>query len=158
MKGSPTQIIADYTASAPVDLVGMITALGLKLQRDAGLPSDIAGKLQRDSNASSGFRIVVNSNDNAGRQRFTLAHEIAHFVLHRDLLKDGLVDDALYRSAALSDEYERQADRFAAQILLPGHSVRAAYKVTRALAPLAAQFEVSVPALRIRLNELGLGA
>jgi Zn-dependent peptidase ImmA (M78 family) len=33
------------------------------------------------------------------RQRFTLAHEIAHYVLHRDLVENGIVDDTMYIEA-----------------------------------------------------------
>jgi Zn-dependent peptidase ImmA (M78 family) len=154
---SPTAIIANHIASVPVDLEALIRALGIKFERDYGLPSDIAGKLMRDPAASSGFRIVINARDNPKRQRFTMAHEVAHFVLHRDLLENGLVDDALYRSS-LSDEYERQANRFAAQILLPASAVRQAYQTNKALGSLAQAFNVSDAALRIRLSELGLAA
>jgi Zn-dependent peptidase ImmA (M78 family) len=87
-----------------------------------------------------------------------MAHEVAHYVLHRDLLREDVVDDALYRSSALSDEYERQADRFAAQILLPAEMVRDAYKSLKTLSLLAQLFDVSDAALRIRLSELGLAA
>lgn len=133
----------------------MIADLGLKLER-ASLGPDIAGKLTRDPTALAGFRIVVNTRDNPARQRFTMAHEVAHYVLHRDLISEGVVDDALYRSS-LSDGYEREADRFAAQILLPAQAVKDAFRKQRGLAPLADIFGVSVAALRIRLNELGLG-
>jgi hypothetical protein len=37
---------------------------------------------------------------------------------HRDLIGDGLIDDGMYRSK-LGGDYERQANRFAAEILMP---------------------------------------
>lgn len=153
---SPSAIIADHMKKIPVDLEGMIRQLGLKLAMDPALPSSIAGKLIKDPSAPSGYRIIVNANDNPRRRRFTMAHEVAHFILHRDLLGEDVVDDALYRSAALSDEYERQADRFAAQILLPAEMVRDAYKSLKVLSLLAQLFDVSDAALRIRLSGLGL--
>jgi hypothetical protein len=154
---SPTSIIADRTRTVPVDLFGLIADLGLKLMVDHSMPPSIAGKLQRDPHVPSGFRVVINGHDNPRRQRFTMAHEVAHYVLHRDLFDDGLVDDAMYRSA-LSDEYERQANHLAAQILLPATAVRAAYRDHKALGTLANMFDVSDAALRIRLSELGLAA
>lgn len=153
---SENAIVAAFGRTVPVDLKGMIDELGLALEFCGDLPASIAGKLVRDPSSRAGYRIVVNSKDNQRRQRFTMAHEIAHFILHRDLLRGDLVDDALYRSPSLSDEYERQADRFAAQVLLPAHAVREAFKRTKALAALAEMFEVSDSALRIRLRELGL--
>lgn len=157
MNDSPTAIIASHIATVPVNLEALISALGIKFERDLGLPADIAGKLQRDQTAAAGYRIVINGRDNSKRQRFTMAHEIAHYVLHRDLLENGLVDDALYRSS-LSDDYERQANRFAAQILLPAPALKAAYRSNKALSSLAQAFNVSDAALRIRLSELGLAA
>lgn len=150
-----TGIVLHHMASAPVDLNAICRDLRVPWSKE---PMDgIAGKLQRDPSAPRGFRIVVNSNDAPNRQRFTLAHEIAHFVLHRDLVPNGLTDNAMYRSS-LSDQYERQADRYAASVLLPAEAVRQAYRQDKAIARLAAFFQVSEAALRIRLKELRLDA
>ena len=93
------------------------------------------------------------------RLRFTLAHEIAHYVLHRDLMGGvGLIDDALYRSK-LGAWYERQANRMAADILMPAALVRGLYRGgMRSLAFSSETLDVSDAAVRIRLSELGLGA
>jgi predicted transcriptional regulator len=155
---SPNEIVARHMQTVPVDLEKIISALGLVLQYDGSLPPSIAGKIMRDTHAHAGFKIVVNSNDNPRRQRFTLAHEIGHYVLHRDLIREDVVDDALYRSSALSEGYERQADQFAGQVLLPAQRVREAWKETKALSVLAQRFNVSDAALRIRLKELGYAA
>jgi Zn-dependent peptidase ImmA (M78 family) len=105
----------------------------------------------------SGYAIFVNYTHPRGRQRFTIAHEIAHFVLHRDLIGDGVEDDALYRSK-LSEWYETQANRMAADILLPAELVRESYSVygIKSLAGLSTRFDVSGDAIRIRLRELNL--
>jgi Zn-dependent peptidase ImmA (M78 family) len=119
------------------------------------LPDGISGKLVRDRTFPAGFRIVVNVGDPPQRRRFTIAHEVAHYVLHRDLIGESLTDNAMYRSS-LADDYERQADSFAAKILLPADAIREAYRHTRSLAGLAAIFGVSTAAVRIRLKELRL--
>lgn len=147
-------VVNRYLQQVPVDLDGMAAELGLAVERSP-MPPGIAGKLIRDDAASAGYRIVINSQDAARRQRFTFAHELAHFMLHRDLV-DEVVDNALYRSPNLGDDMERQADRFAAQLLLPAQEVRRAYRDDKALARLAERFNVSDAALRIRLRELGL--
>lgn len=132
----------------------MANELGLGFAIEA-LPAGISGKLMRDRAFAGGFIIFVNAGDAPRRQRFTTAHEIAHFVLHRDLIGEGITDNVMYRSSLL-DEYERQADRFAAQILLPAEAVRAAYRQTKAIARLSEMFDVSGDAIRIRLRELRL--
>lgn len=48
----------------------------------------------------------------------TAAHELAHLLLHREEIGSGIEDDVLYRSS-LSDRREHQANRLAADILMP---------------------------------------
>lgn len=154
---SESAIVSAHLAKVPVDLGALADALGLPVSYEKSIGPSIAGMLKRDPISPSGFKIIVNANDAPRRQRFTVAHEIAHYILHRDLIEEGVVDDALYRSK-LSDDLERQADRFAAQLLLPANAVKKSYKETKALGPLADKFQVSDAALRIRLKELGLAA
>src|SRR3546814_8751462 len=71
----------------------------------------------------SGFAIYVNGSHPRVRRRFSIAHEIAHFALHRNLIGDGVTDDAMYRSN-LSSAVEVQANRMAADILMPWHLIR----------------------------------
>jgi Zn-dependent peptidase ImmA (M78 family) len=61
----------------------------------------------------------------------------------------------MYRSS-FTDDLERQANRFAADILLPAGLVRAHYKNDKSLIGLSKTFNVSDAAIRIRLKELGL--
>lgn len=151
---SPSAVLAQYADDVPVNLEALVSDLGLGLKTEPML-DDISGMLSRDPRYPSGFCITVNLNDPPRRQRFTIAHEIAHYVLHRDLIGDGLIDNAMYRSK-LSDEFERQADSLAAKILLPAEAVREAFRTTKSYAGLARLFEVSDAALRIRLKELRL--
>ena len=57
------------------------------------------------------------------RQRFTIAHEISHFILHRHLLRSGIQDDVLYRSNQ-SDKIEWEANALASDILMPAEIVK----------------------------------
>jgi hypothetical protein len=134
--------------------VTLFSELGLGFS-DEALPAGISGKLMRDSSSPAGFKLFTNEGDPPRRKRFTMAHEIGHYVLHRDLIGDGVVDNAMYRSS-LSDDYERQADKFAGQLLLPAGAVRAAYRTTKSFAALSELFDASVDAIRIRLRELNL--
>lgn len=154
---SPIEILnARIPKTPPVKVEEIAADMGLRISKRA-LGPNVAGMIIKDRLSSAGFTIYINGDDNVRRQRFTLAHEIAHYVLHRDLIGDGITDNAMYRSS-LSDAYERQANRMAADILMPTHLVLSYYKtVTPALAPLADAFDVSVDAMRIRLQEIGVG-
>ena len=60
--------------------VGKIAAaLNLKVQSDA-LDANISGLIRKISDAPAQFAITVNVADAPVRQRFTVAHEIAHYL------------------------------------------------------------------------------
>jgi predicted transcriptional regulator len=149
----PIEIIRDYTQSAPVDVRGLAKALHLLIS-DENLGPDFSGKIERDW--SGAYRIAVNSLHSETRRRFTIAHEIAHFVLHRDMIGDGIIDDAMYRSSK-SDAIERQANNYAASILMPaplvGEKWRGGYQTSDVLAK---AFNVSSAVAEIRIKELRL--
>lgn len=106
-----------------------------------------------------------------GRRRFTAAHELGHFVLHRGQMgrwiadtNESVIDD---RDPDGTTEMERQANRFAAELLMPAavcvaraEEFRRAFKTcprTPFAYHLASELLVSPDALRYRLRELGVG-
>jgi len=61
-----------------------------------------------------------------GRYNFTLAHEIGHHVLHREIYLDARGTepcDIMCRETGEKPLVEVQADRFAAALLMPAHAV-----------------------------------
>lgn len=67
-------------------------------------------------------RLYVNSKDPSVRQSFTIAHELGHWVLHRDeFLRDPSKYPVLPRFAEPNqdDPFEKEANKFAACLLVP---------------------------------------
>jgi Zn-dependent peptidase ImmA (M78 family) len=140
----------------PVDIVGIAKVLGLQVYESHALPEGIAGKIFRDREhgGQGGYSIVVRGADPYVRKRFTVAHEIAHYLLHKHLFYgDELVDNALYRSQ-LSGKLEAQANALAADLLMPWHLLSPMIGNSSSL-DLAQQFEVSEQAMKIRLESQG---
>ena len=54
---------------------------------------------------------------------YTKLYEIAHFLLHREQIGSGISDDVLYRSS-LSDQREAEANRLAADMLMPDSAIQ----------------------------------
>ena len=146
-------IIGSHQKSAPVKVEAIAADLGARIVRRNDLSADISGKVERLGDDH--FLITVNAAHSAQRQRFTVAHEIAHIALHTNLIGDGIVDDALYRSP-LGGDIEREANRYAATILMPAPLVREAYRTVKSYNDIAAKFDVSADVARIRLKELRL--
>ena len=98
------------------------------------------------------YAIYVNGLHHVNRKRFTVAHEIAHFLLHKDYIGDGILDDALYRSG-LGSDIETEANALAAKILLPDSLLAKEPLRKMSIRDLAEKFEVSEASMGIRLGE-----
>lgn len=98
--------------------------------------------------------IAVNRDDTWGRQRFSMCHELKHLIDHP--LKDALYRDGRFGSAHI--QAERAADYFAACLLMPKSWVKRVFyeEGVRDERVLARRFQVSVAAMRVRLDQLGL--
>lgn len=147
-------VIRKHQHAIPVDISGIANDLGIKVWESRRLPDGISGKLFLDQHAggSSGFSILVNAAEPFTRKRFTVAHELAHFILHRSDVNGELQDDTFYRSR-LSDKQEREANQLAAEILMPMDSVQQIIQSgIRDLSQLASKFAVSTQAMTIRLG------
>ena len=128
------------------------------------LEDDVSGLLVRQDDAAF---IGVNVKHHENRQRFTIAHELGHYMLHRDELAV-FVDDLLVqfrsdRAASDFDPREAEANHFAASLLLPRGFLREDLHGTpidvsdeTAVRALARRYQVSAQALTIRLVKLKL--
>lgn len=139
-----------------------------KIARRAGIDiqykdweGDTSGAIKYDKENNK-FIIFVNQKHSEVRQRFTIAHEIAHCYLHEDKVKEkAIIDDDLYASG-LSSTTEREANKFAGGILMPSgliyYNVVTMNKQYPDLEPhelvekLARRLRVSEQALAIRLK------
>jgi Zn-dependent peptidase ImmA (M78 family) len=155
-------------ATAPVDVTALARELDLRVIKEA-LPEDVSGVLL--TRTGSPPTIVVNRAHHRHRQRFTVAHELGHFILgHHDQSQTGVHVDRGFRlvlrgplAAAGVDAREIAANRFAAALLMPEALVRheVAAQGSRpiddqAVEHLARTFAVSEQAMHIRLTALRL--
>jgi Zn-dependent peptidase ImmA (M78 family) len=146
------ECLASFQENPPVDVLGFADALGIAVWED-DLPQGISGKLFRDetNGGHSGYSIVANASEGYRRKRFTIAHEIAHFMLHRHLITE-VVDNALYRSG-LTSKQESEANRLAASILMPMRLIeRLQNEGVTSVDGLADRLQVSGQAIMVRLG------
>ena len=102
--------------SIPVRVGDIAVRLGIEVL-SLTLSAEISGLIRKIDSGS--YEIHVNNTDAPVRQRFTVCHEIAHYLLHRHLIdSEGITDNILYRSK-LSSRQETEANRLGAAILLP---------------------------------------
>lgn len=144
------EIILRHQQTAPVKVGAIAADLGVKVLI-SDLPLAVSGTLSRDPADREKWIIRVNRHEHKNRQRYTIAHEIAHFVLHRDAIGSEVVDDTFYRSG-LSEVREYEANALAAEILMPWHLIRSLMTGETSAAELAKTLEVSEAAMHIRLG------
>jgi len=99
----------------------------------------------------------VNESDAENRKRFTIAHEIGHYILHpSSLLHYDKPNMIHYRSTQVLGPLEREANYFAAELLMPEDLVKQCIeRGIRSVAELARRFQVSDEAMGYRLANLG---
>lgn len=156
------QIVARHLTSAPVDLKEIFADLGIGYSEEIILTGE-SGWIER---TGENFDVVVNAADPIARRRFTAAHELAHYLIHRDLMDHGARmmrhTDRLYGdvgdnpNSPFKPHHEVQANKLAAQIIMPAPLVREKFATNPNHVALAADFEVSAQAMEIRLKTLRL--
>ena len=154
LPSAANQIIKKHQKKLPVPVVALAKALGATTYTVSNWSDDMSGMIRTDKKLGGkrGYVIYVNAGHHAYRQRFTIAHEIAHIVLHEHLIGDGITTDGLYRSG-LPNAIEWAANRFAGNILIPREKIEElmAEGVT-SVEELARRFQVSRSAMAIQLD------
>jgi Zn-dependent peptidase ImmA (M78 family) len=139
----------------PVDPFHIAERLGIEVL-GAGLERDVSGMLVKEP--AQDPIIYVNATDSENRQRFSCAHELGHFILRASSRSDdsyGYIDRRGPLASQGTNSAEIYANQFAAELLMPQENIRA---LARSLpdAALAVEFNVSIGAMKYRLENLGI--
>ena len=134
------KILAGDKYQIPINVGKICDDLGIKLYwtKEQG----VSGRLNRIENC-----IYVNSADNNYRKKFTIAHELGHYLLHKD-------DDILHRYSGYSlDPKELEANHFAASLIMPEKDFCQAWEMFNYdITKVAVLFNVSRAAAAFRVD------
>ena len=155
-------LLEHRVTSPPVPVEEIARLLGAHVTY-APFEGDLSGMVYREK---SRVVIGVNSLHHSNRQRFTIAHEIGHMLLHPG--KEIHIDRTFYvnlrddLSTKAVDPQEIQANQFAAELLMPENLLLADlagrvidFESDESLRKLALRYRVSPQALTLRLTNLG---
>lgn len=140
----------------PVDPIAIAKCFGINVTYD-NLPGDASGALVKTKDMDYPM-ILVDQSEPEVRKRFTIAHEIGHYIYNTFILKLTNYEKIDYRNSKSSggtDQEEIFANKFAAALLMPE-----SYLKTLDLSTIwkkieyASQLRVSTEALNYRLNSL----
>lgn len=139
----------------PINPFEVADKLGVKILQGSFRDGNISGFIHKEG---SDTEIVVEMNHPMSRQRFTVAHELGHFVLHMN-------DDSEFITYLRNNELdfkESEANSFAAALLMPKNELTKHFVSLEnsptdfVIETLARMFLVSEQAMKIRLINLGL--
>lgn len=134
----------------PVDIKKIIKRMEIELREDI-LPTDVSGAVRKEDNGQ--ITIYCDITEDEARQRFTMAHELAHFLLGHLDNNLYISDNILLRSSKMTNTQERDANYLAAEILMPMEKIdHITDTQSLGIGELAKILNVSEQALSIRLG------
>jgi hypothetical protein len=142
----------DEVGPVPVETM----AVGLDLMVETKPIDGAEGRLVR---GRSGGLVVVNDGiRNRGKRRFVIAHELGHFVLHKEPEKFSICNEQAFVDWHGHRPHEKEANVFAAELLMPNRLYReeAQFREMNAetIDELREIFDVSFTAAAIRYVDL----
>ncbi len=159
-RGFPASQIADShdllipraDADYPLDIEKIIKSRGIEICKE-DMDYDISGYIEK---RETKWIIGVNKYHSRQRQRFTLAHEFAHYILHRHKIQNQKHEDmALFRANEV-DSIEIEANNYAGELLIPNEKFKKYLDrgITK-IGDLADKFDVSISAIRYKAYKMG---
>ena len=145
------------TRDYPVQIVSIAESMGLSVYSTTFSRPDISGMIKPKEK-----EIYVCKSDGKQRRRFSIAHELGHYVLHYesgefgDKEKEKHISFRDNVSSQAFDKKEIEANFFAASLLMPELEVRRLYEHAYTLEEMAYYFNVSKAAMGYRLKGLEL--
>ncbi|MCL2562883.1 MAG: ImmA/IrrE family metallo-endopeptidase [Oscillospiraceae bacterium] len=143
--------------SPPINVSAIANDLGITVLEETMPQGDVSGFIAKRPDGK--ICIYVNKDEHLNRQRFTIAHELAHYYLHykdKSVDQSGVLDFVEYRNGIYTEEStgkESEANAFAAELLVPYYALEALWQAGYTdPAELANKFVVSTEMMIYRLK------
>ena len=120
----------------PIDIEAIIREYGIELEKRSNfLPNNVLGLIRKEgSEIVYKYRILINWMYHYYLRRFTMAHILGHYILHKEAINGIGIDESMEyktiyaRSDLITAKEEAEANRFALNLLLPDNDVLEATK------------------------------
>lgn len=140
-----------YYVGKAIDIESFIRNLKDVRLEFVDMDGGLSGSLQ---NIGDMWIMKINSKHHKNRQRFTMAHELGHYIMHKD--KNAIFTDTTFFRGAEYNTMEFAANEFASSVLMPLNEIKDLLnKGVRELEDLSDTFNVSPAAMKYRLEKLG---
>jgi Zn-dependent peptidase ImmA (M78 family) len=156
-KIAPTQLIElakkNSIETSPLDVHALVKLMNIQLV-SIPMKDEISGSLSLSEDGKE-WTIRVNALHHPNRQRFTIAHELAHYACHRS--QQARFEDQNFFRKGDMNAMEAEANRFAGELLMPEQLFRDRTKLFNgSIESIAKYFQASTLAVRVRAKQLGM--
>lgn len=144
----------NFVTAAPVRIDDIATNYGLKVMYGE-LPPDLGNVAGYIMVSGDDAIILVDGEEKPTRQNFTIAHELGHYLMHKDKLISQPSIGILERrplGVHNNDPVEIEANKFASEVLVPQQLLQK-YE-GESISTLAKIFAVSTDVIGYRLKDL----
>lgn len=156
------EIYRKYKSTMPFNVVKFANEIGIDVYTD-DLPSNVSGKIEKNDGK---FVCTINKKNSVNRQIFTIAHELGHYFSHQDWFQqnNSIEEKEVLYSTFRKDqpqeysqkqkEMEKEANEFAAELLMPAELIRDKWQELKNIQKMARYFGVSIESMSIRLSNV----
>jgi Zn-dependent peptidase ImmA (M78 family) len=155
--------ISEAQKEDKADLVELAHNLGIAVVHGM-LTQEMTGMLQFEDER---WTIIVNQGDSETRKRFTIAHEIGHYIMHRDLVRNrtgyGVLTDnhkyhqiPQFENHRITSDHEHQATWVAINLLMHEDKIRRMHSEGLSIFQIGNLTGCSPKAISLRLGHLNL--
>lgn len=135
----------------PIDLEPILKQYGLTVKFVKFRDSTISGAYDKEEKT-----IYIAGDEIYTRKAFTIAHELGHFILHKDKDREFFYRMDIARISEEEREDEQMANWFASALLMPENLIRKYWDMTKDIDKLSIIFGTSPTSVYFRLKNLHL--
>lgn len=159
IKEKVDEILIEYDMykKAPIDVLKICAHNSIKVQVVKFKDKNVCAAIHKlNDEETDSYEIFVSYLQSPLEQRVSIAHELGHYYLHKDILNKEMLVDMYRKFSSREEQEEQEAEYFARCLLLEEYSLRTLLAKVDDINDIANMFKVPIDFLKERIKEVSL--
>lgn len=158
IKEKVDEILIEYDMykKAPIDVLKICAQNSIEVQVVKFKDKNVCAAIHKSNDKIDCYEIFVNYLQSPLEQRVSIAHELGHYYLHKDILNKEMLVDMYKKFSSREEKEEKEAEYFARCLLLEEYSLRTLLAKVDDINDIANIFKVPINFLEERIKEISL--